>query len=318
MDGRRTVREEMARILKPADPLPPKATATHEALLTLGRCREGPVRVITTNFDRLFEEVIDRGASPVGRFQAPLLPVPKNRWDGLVYLHGLLPPDPSPSDLDKLVLSSGDFGLAYLTERWAARFVSELLRNYTLCFVGYGINDPVLRYMMDALAAKRSVSNSKRNSAPSSPTNSRPCRRRSPKARLSRLCSRTSTPSQSRRPFGGLSRFSPEEESRLDFLERSLLDLKANDPEKLARELDLRARRVQTLGRQGVDPELTEELLRLLMHLEELITLPSHLLASPSFQLGLLRQDLDELVGHFLILSREARVVAVQLVDGGG
>ena len=155
LDGRRTVREEMAMILKPVDPLPPKATATHEALLTLGRCREGPVRVITTNFDRLFEEVIDRGASPVERFQAPLLPVPKNRWDGLVYLHGLLPPDPSPSDLDKLVLSSGDFGLAYLTERWAARFVSELLRNYTLCFVGYGINDPVLRYMMDALAADR-------------------------------------------------------------------------------------------------------------------------------------------------------------------
>ena len=47
------------------------------------------------------------------------------------------------------------FGLAYLTERWAARFVSELFRNYLVCFVGYSINDPVLRYMMDALAADR-------------------------------------------------------------------------------------------------------------------------------------------------------------------
>ncbi|WP_294059898.1 SIR2 family protein, partial [Thiolapillus sp.] len=43
----------------------------------------------------------------------------------------------------------------YLTERWAARFVSELFRNYVVCFVGYSINDPVLRYMMDALAADR-------------------------------------------------------------------------------------------------------------------------------------------------------------------
>ena len=50
------------------------------------------------------------------------------------------------------MLTSGDFGLAYLTERWAARFVSELFRYYTVCFVGYSINDPVLRYMMDALA----------------------------------------------------------------------------------------------------------------------------------------------------------------------
>ncbi|WP_419588079.1 SIR2 family protein, partial [Thiolapillus sp.] len=57
--------------------------------------------------------------------------------------------------LNRLVVTSGDFGLAYLTERWAARFVSELFRNYVVCFVGYSINDPVLRYMMDALAADR-------------------------------------------------------------------------------------------------------------------------------------------------------------------
>jgi len=88
-------------------------------------------------------------------FKAPLLPVPKTRWDGLVYLHGLLPVTPTASDLDRLVVSSGDFGLAYLTERWAARFVSELFRNFTVCFVGYSINDPVLRYMTDALAADR-------------------------------------------------------------------------------------------------------------------------------------------------------------------
>ncbi|MBH1607287.1 SIR2 family protein, partial [Stenotrophomonas maltophilia] len=57
--------------------------------------------------------------------------------------------------LHRLVATSGDFGLAYLTERWAARFVSELFRNYVVCFIGYSIDDPVLRYMMDALAADR-------------------------------------------------------------------------------------------------------------------------------------------------------------------
>jgi hypothetical protein len=152
--GRETVRRALAGTLTP-DLSAPNATATHEALLTLGKCRNGHTRLITTNFDRLFEEVITAKSLPVERFKAPLLPVPKNRWDGLVYLHGVLSIAPTPSELDRLVVSSGDFGLAYLTERWAARFVSELFRNYTVCFVGYSINDPVLRYMMDALAADR-------------------------------------------------------------------------------------------------------------------------------------------------------------------
>jgi hypothetical protein len=152
--GRETVRRALAGSLTP-DLSAPNATATHEALLTLGKCRNGQTRLITTNFDRLFEEVVAAKSLPIGLFQAPLLPVPKNRWDGLVYLHGLLGTTSSASELDRLVVSSGDFGLAYLTERWAARFVSELFRNYTVCFVGYSINDPVLRYMMDALAADR-------------------------------------------------------------------------------------------------------------------------------------------------------------------
>lgn len=148
------VRKTLADILTP-DLGAPNATVTHEALLTLGKCRNGNTRIITTNFDRIFEEVIAAKSLFIERFQAPLLPVPKNRWDGLVYLHGLLSVAPTAGELDRLVVSSGDFGLAYLTERWAARFVSELFRNYTVCFVGYSINDPVLRYMMDALAADR-------------------------------------------------------------------------------------------------------------------------------------------------------------------
>ena len=153
--GRKSVRQALAEILLKPALSNTAATATHEALLTLGKNREGRTRLVTTNFDRLFEEVIASRALNIERFQAPLLPTPKKRWDGLVYLHGLLSAAPSESELDRLVVSSGDFGLAYLTERWAARFVSELFRGYSVCFVGYSINDPVLRYMMDALAADR-------------------------------------------------------------------------------------------------------------------------------------------------------------------
>jgi hypothetical protein len=55
--------------------------------------------------------------------------------------------------MNRLVLTSGDFGSAYLNERWASRFVGELLRGYEVCFIGYSIEDQVVRYMMDALAA---------------------------------------------------------------------------------------------------------------------------------------------------------------------
>ena len=55
--GRRAVREMIAEILEP-DISAPNATATHAALLTLGKCRERRTRLITTNFDRLFEHVI--------------------------------------------------------------------------------------------------------------------------------------------------------------------------------------------------------------------------------------------------------------------
>ncbi len=150
--GRPAVRKALAGALKP-DFTRPKATQTHQALLTLSKCRSGQTRLVTTNFDRVFHKVIADEKLSTCTFAAPLLPVPKSRWDGLVYLHGFLPETPADDDLNRLIISSGDFGLAYLTERWAARFVSELFRGYTVCFVGYSINDPILRYMMDALAA---------------------------------------------------------------------------------------------------------------------------------------------------------------------
>lgn len=152
---RLAVRRALAQALKPK--LHRKgAVDTQAALLRLARSREGALRLVTTNFDRIFHVAAKRTGQTFQAYAAPMLPIPKNsRWNGLVYLHGLLPEKADDTALNRLVVTSGDFGLAYLTERWAARFVSELFRNYVVCFVGYSINDPVLRYMMDALAADR-------------------------------------------------------------------------------------------------------------------------------------------------------------------
>lgn len=132
------------------------ATTTHAALLDLASNRDGSIHLVTTNFDRIFNHVISQKNLNIGEHDAPCLPVPKNsRWNGLVYLHGLLPQQIGANNLNHLVITSGDFGLAYITERWAARFVSDLFKNFIVCFVGYSIDDPVLRYLMDALAADR-------------------------------------------------------------------------------------------------------------------------------------------------------------------
>lgn len=158
--GHARVRRELQKILLNPDLNIPCATETHGALLTLGKHKdeqtgEIQTRLVTTNYDRLFEKVIDENSLDVRKYEPPHLPISSKDWNGLVYLHGLLGKEPTPSELGQLVVSSADIGLAYLTERWASRFVSELFRNYTVCFVGYSINDPILRYITDAFAAER-------------------------------------------------------------------------------------------------------------------------------------------------------------------
>ena len=143
-------------ILNP-DNLPPENSPIHEALLALARPRNSDATMlVTTNFDRLFERC---HTNKQPKIIAPRLPIPKpNHWHegGVVYLHGLIHENPNnDTHKDNLILTSGDFGRAYLSERWAARFVTELFRNYVVCFVGYSLNDPVMRYLSDALANDR-------------------------------------------------------------------------------------------------------------------------------------------------------------------
>lgn len=135
----------------------PGAKDTHRALLELGKSKSsGALRLITTNYDRMFHIVSAEDKKDLKFYSAPLLPIPKvSSWDGLVFLHGLLPDPPNNSSLNQLIVTSSDFGLAYLTERWASRFLTELFKNYEVCFIGYKLSDPVLRYIVDALASDR-------------------------------------------------------------------------------------------------------------------------------------------------------------------
>lgn len=157
----REMRKAMVDVLTPKN-VDESAYDTHRALLSLSRvwdCRgkRSAVHLVTTNFDRAFEYIRKDFDLSFRPYAAPFLPVPKKmNWNGVVYLHGLIPQNIEHDDcLENLIVTSGGFGRAYLSERWAARFVTELLRNYVVCFVGYSLSDPVMRYLVDAVDADR-------------------------------------------------------------------------------------------------------------------------------------------------------------------
>ena len=142
-------RRKVAEILSE----PPIKLDVHDTLLSLATDSHKKCRLVTTNFDRLFFDAAKKDdAIPFDKY--PKLPIPKKtRWNGIVHLHGMLPKgDPSKEDLYNLVLNSADFGEAYITDSYCSKFVVELLRNFTVVFVGYSINDPVMRYLLDAIS----------------------------------------------------------------------------------------------------------------------------------------------------------------------
>jgi SIR2-like domain len=103
-------------------------TDQHSIVLRLSRNAGRKLQIVTTNFDSLFEKA-QRG---IRCHVPPGLPdlASGEALEGLVYLHGRMPTQPSDG-IKRLnfVLSSADFGRAYLADGWATRFVRELLQR---------------------------------------------------------------------------------------------------------------------------------------------------------------------------------------------
>ncbi|MYA80929.1 MAG: DUF4020 domain-containing protein, partial [Acidobacteriia bacterium] len=130
----------------------PQPTELHRDLLRL-YSDVSQVRIVTTNFDPLFEQAAkDIFDFMPEVFRSPSLPLGQS-FNGIVHVHGAV------SHPDGIVLTDQDFGRAYLTEGWARRFLVALFRQSTVLFVGYGHNDTVMNYLARALpeseAAKR-------------------------------------------------------------------------------------------------------------------------------------------------------------------
>lgn len=121
--------------------LPSSAPRTvHGLIVNLFRDGES-MRLVTTNFDRHFTKVARQKYPDCEILVGPAVPLGRDAV-GLVYLHGAVERPRS-----RLVLTDGDFGRAYLADGWATRFLMEMFREFTVLFIGYSHQDPVMRYL---------------------------------------------------------------------------------------------------------------------------------------------------------------------------
>jgi hypothetical protein len=142
----RDIYAAIASSLKPA--AQPDLSA-HRTLLDLAKGPDGKVRLITTNFDLLFE-----ACDPaLIRWRPPRLPDPlrEDEFLGVVHLHGHVTDDYVGASGDGFIISSAEFGRAYLSERWATDFIRTVLERYIVVFVGYAADDPPMQYLLEAL-----------------------------------------------------------------------------------------------------------------------------------------------------------------------
>lgn len=131
----------------------------HLALLELSRDAEGRNRLLTTNFDTIFERAwFDNKNSAIASHAGAAMPQPKaSGFSGVLHLHGRLADSRAELALGEtdLVLTSAEFGDAYLRSGWASRYVYDLVRAYTVVLVGYQADDPPMRYLLEALETDR-------------------------------------------------------------------------------------------------------------------------------------------------------------------
>ncbi len=144
------VRDTVARALAPREHVD---LVAHKVLLDLSRASDGRPRLVTTNFDLLFEACDPQMKS----WGPPNLPVPERPADfeGIIHLHGRVD-DGYASMSGGVVLSSGEFGRAYLSDGWATHYIRRLMNRYTIVFVGYSADDPPVQYLLEALREEES------------------------------------------------------------------------------------------------------------------------------------------------------------------
>lgn len=132
----------------------------HEIVLRLSRNMDNRVCIVTTNFDALFELALEKrdgaGAAVRESVAGQSLPRPgTDGFGGVIHLHGRLPERSLGLGETPLVLTSAEYGEAYMRSGWASRFLFDLARCKSIVLLGYSAGDAPVRYFLNILEADR-------------------------------------------------------------------------------------------------------------------------------------------------------------------
>jgi hypothetical protein len=138
--------------------------SNHRTLLRLSRQLDNRLTIVTTNFDTMFERAVrQQGRQQEGTTAArnlsiagQSLPAPGTpAFAGIIHLHGRLEDRHLGLHRTPLVLTSAEYGDAYMRSGWASRFLFDLTRCRTVVLIGYRANDAPVRYFLNVLEADR-------------------------------------------------------------------------------------------------------------------------------------------------------------------
>ncbi len=121
----------------------------HEAIVELFPITS-QIKIVTTNYDKMFEQVIRKKGIKVPIYSSPALPLGDD-VSGLIHIHGTV------DESAYMVVTDEDFGKAYLSDGYVSRFLVKLFETYTVLFVGYSYNDTIMRYLTRAMHRKQSA-----------------------------------------------------------------------------------------------------------------------------------------------------------------
>lgn len=143
------MREEVERILRNDNVKP---SDIHKSIIKLSDRGNG-LAVVTTNFDLLLEEAGKslkkaQASYSIGEIMRPSI---RPEFSGVLHIHGSLPEDQRKTS--DLILTDEDFGQHYLRGRSISDFIYDASRIFSLVFVGYGVNDPPMKYLLSAVSA---------------------------------------------------------------------------------------------------------------------------------------------------------------------
>lgn len=134
--------------------------SNHETILRLSRDAQNQPTIVTTNFDVLLEQALHKlqptdSIGPISRAGQDL-PLPGSAdFGGIIHLHGRIADESLTLEETPLVITSADYGDAYMRSAWASRFLFDLCRCKTVVLIGYSAGDAPVRYFLNVLEADR-------------------------------------------------------------------------------------------------------------------------------------------------------------------